>query len=225
MRKDSRLPPVVSRTKKPASLPATSHVCAVKPPELSCSSLSAGVSERRWCIFRTGVVVPKPTLPVLSTYTVPVAAPASTVNGTFAPVVSSMEKRLRPPLALSFATSVQAFDGNGSTLVSANSMRVLFSFRRMVEKPKDSALVQSSPTQRLPCTETSSGCVKYFGTGVAFAPFPPCRADGSTLSPGTILPAWTRKAPDTTTRCASAARSNPARSPRSAAGLAGTFEP
>src|SRR6267154_2551567 len=37
MRKGRREPPVTSRTKKFASLPATSHVCAVNPPELFCS--------------------------------------------------------------------------------------------------------------------------------------------------------------------------------------------
>src|SRR5207302_10017514 len=43
IRNGKREPPVTSRTKKLASLPAMSQVWAVKPPELFCSSRIAGV--------------------------------------------------------------------------------------------------------------------------------------------------------------------------------------
>ena len=43
MRNGRREPPVTSRTKKFASLPATSQVCAVNPPALVCSMRIAGV--------------------------------------------------------------------------------------------------------------------------------------------------------------------------------------
>src|SRR4029078_3902981 len=62
MRKGKRDPLVTSRTKKFASLPATSHVCAVNPPELFCSIRIAGVSVVLTWISNTGVAVPSPTL-------------------------------------------------------------------------------------------------------------------------------------------------------------------
>src|SRR5438270_10044161 len=100
---------------------------------------------------RTGVEVRKPTRPVLSTKTEFVGAPAVIVNGTFEPVMSSIENLFAPPLAESFAVSCQSLFGNPvDVLVSSNLMRVLFSLRRIVSKPKDSPLTQSKPTQRLP---------------------------------------------------------------------------
>ena len=99
IRNDSLLPPVTSRTKKFASLAPMSQVCAVKPPELFCSSRSAGVLLVLTCRSRTGVAVRKPTRPVLSTKIELVDAPAVMVNGVLEPVMSSMENLLAPPLA------------------------------------------------------------------------------------------------------------------------------
>src|SRR5437764_14113749 len=100
---------------------------------------------------RTGVLVRRPRRPVLSTKTEFVGAPAVIVNGTFDPVMSSMENLFAPPLPESFAVSCQSLFGKPvDVLVSSNLMRVLFSFRRIVSKPNDSLLTQSRPTQRLP---------------------------------------------------------------------------
>jgi hypothetical protein len=44
IRNGKRDPLVTSRTKKFASFPATSHVCALNPPVPFCSNLIAGVS-------------------------------------------------------------------------------------------------------------------------------------------------------------------------------------
>src|ERR1051326_5198208 len=167
MRNGRREPPVTSRTKKFASLPAISHVCAVKPPELFCSRRSAGVLLVATCRSRTGVEVRKPTRPVLSTKIEFVEAPAVTVNGTFDPVMSSIENLLEPPLAESFAVSCQSFAGTPAPVdVSSNLMRVLFSLRRIVSKPNDSLFTQSRPTQALPWTIRSSGMTWSFTTGV-----------------------------------------------------------
>jgi hypothetical protein len=167
MRSGKVLPPVTSRTKKFASLPAISQVCAVNPPP-ACSRRIAGVSPLSWCSFRTGVVVPSPTLPTLSTWMLPVAAPAVTVNGVFAPVMSTIEKRLGPPEAVVIGLEHPVVGGEGaSRFVSWNSMRVLFSFSRMVENPNDSPSTQSRPTQRLPWMMLSSGVTTSLPARVA----------------------------------------------------------
>ena len=49
MRNGSRLPPVTSRMKKFASLPAISQVCGEKPPLASCSRRMPGVLPLRPC--------------------------------------------------------------------------------------------------------------------------------------------------------------------------------
>ena len=149
--KGRRLPPVTSRTKKLASLPAMSQVCAVNPLELFCSSRAAGVSPVFTCRSNTGVEVRNPTRPVLATKTELVGAPAVIVNGTFAPVISSIENLLAPPLAESLAVSCQSLAGNPAAVdVSSNLIRVLFSLSLIVSKPNDSLLTQSSPTQAEP---------------------------------------------------------------------------
>src|SRR5690606_20748262 len=81
---------------------------------------------------------------------------ASTVNGTLAPETSSIENLFSPPDVESFAVSCQSFDGYVPVDVSSNLMRMLFSFSRMVSKPKLSLLTQSNPTHRLDCTMRSS---------------------------------------------------------------------
>src|SRR4051812_16215355 len=143
MRNGRREPPVTSRTKKFASLPATSHVCAVKPPLLFCSRRIAGVLLVATWMSRTGVEVRRPRRPVLSTNTEFVGAPAVIVNGTLEPVMSSIENLFAPPHA-SLAVSCQSLFGQPDVVdVSSNLMRVLFSFRRMVSKPNDSLTTQS----------------------------------------------------------------------------------
>src|SRR6185295_14839304 len=192
MRKGRREPPVTSRTKKLASLPAMSQVCAVKPPELFCSRRMAGVLLVFTCRSSTGVEVRRPTRPVLSTKIELVAAPAVTVKGTLEPVMSSIENLLEPPLAESLAVSCQSLAGKPvPVLVSSNLMRVLFSFSRMVSKPKLSLLTQSRPTHSLPCTIRSSGMTwsaAVTGLGgrgaVAAAPLPGVvRHDGAAGDP------------------------------------------
>src|SRR5204863_7002320 len=97
-----------------------------------------------------GLLLPRPSLPLLATNSEFVGAPAVIVNGTFDPVMSSMENLLAPPQA-SLAVSCQSFFGQPAVVdVSSNLMRVLFSLRRMVSKPKLSLLTQSRPTHRLP---------------------------------------------------------------------------
>jgi hypothetical protein len=54
--------------------------------------------------------------PVLSAKIEFVAAPAVSVNGTFEPVMSSIENLLEPPLAESFAVSCQSLAGNPADL-------------------------------------------------------------------------------------------------------------
>src|SRR6266404_6764655 len=158
MRKGKREPPVTSRTKKLASLPATSHVCAVNPPALVCSYRWAGVLLVVVCKSNTGVPVRSPTRPVLSTKIALVGALPVMVNGTVPAVISSIENLLAPPLAESFAVSCQSWLGKPAAVeVSSNLIRVLFSFSRIVSNPKLSLLTQSSPTQALPCTIKSSG--------------------------------------------------------------------
>ena len=90
MRKGRREPPVTSRTKKFASLPATSHVCAEKPPPEFCSNLMAGVLLVFICTSNTGVAVLSPTLPVLLTLSELAGAPAST-SKTIVPVSAPVE--------------------------------------------------------------------------------------------------------------------------------------
>ena len=85
IRKGKREPPVTSRTKKLASLPAMSQVCAVNPPPLFCSSRIAGVLLVLACTSNTGVAVLSPSLPELSTLTELAGAPAATEN-TIVPV-------------------------------------------------------------------------------------------------------------------------------------------
>ena len=86
----------------------------------------------------TGVEVRRPTRPVESTKIELVGAPPVIVNGTVAAVMSSIENLLAPPLAESLAVSCQSWEGKPvPVLVSSNLMRVLFSFSRMVSKPKD----------------------------------------------------------------------------------------
>src|SRR5881409_803386 len=75
MRRGRRDPPVTSRTKKLASLPATSHVWALKPPVAFCSKRKAGVSPVFVWRSRTGTDVRKPTRPVLSRYSALVGVP------------------------------------------------------------------------------------------------------------------------------------------------------
>ena len=108
MRNGRREPPVTSRTKKLASLPATSQVCAVKPPELFCSRRIAGVLLVLTWRSSTGVAVRRPSRPVESTKIEFVGAPPVTVNGTVAAVTSSIENLLAPPLAESLAVSCQS---------------------------------------------------------------------------------------------------------------------
>src|SRR5205085_12039652 len=116
----------------------------------------AGVSVAVMWRFRPGELLPKPTLPLEATNIEFVGAPAVIVNGTFDPVMSSMENLFAPPHE-SFAVSCQSLFGQPAVvLVSSNLMRVLFSLRRMVSKPKLSLLTQSRPTQRLPSMMASS---------------------------------------------------------------------
>src|SRR5262249_43572020 len=100
MRKGRREPPVTSRTKKLASLPAMAQVWAVKPPELFCSRRIAGVLLVATWRSKTGVEVRKPTRPVESTKMELVVAPPVMVKGTVDEVMSSIENLLAPPLAL-----------------------------------------------------------------------------------------------------------------------------
>src|SRR5262245_17216490 len=126
MRKESLEPPVTSRTKKLASLAPMSQVCAVKPPELFCSKRMAGVLLVLMWRSSTGVDVRRPTRPVLSTKIELVEAPAVMVNGVLAPVESSMENLLEPPLAESLAIRRQSLAGKpAEVLVSSKWMRVL----------------------------------------------------------------------------------------------------
>src|ERR1700730_12821670 len=151
MRKGKREPLVTSRTKKLASLPPTSHVCAVNPPELFCSYRWAGVLPVAVCKSNTGVLVRSPTRPLLSTKIELLGALPVTVNGTVAAVMSSIENLFAPPLAESFAVSCQLWLGNPVAVeVSKNLIRVLFSFSRIVSNPQLSLLTQSRPTHALP---------------------------------------------------------------------------
>src|SRR5882724_7116892 len=126
MRKGRREPPVTSRTKKLASLPAMSQVWAVKPPELFCSRRMAGVLLVETCRSSTGVEVRKPTRPVESTKIELVDALPVIVNGTVEAVMSSIENLLAPPEAESLAVSCQSWLGKPVPVeVSSNLMRVL----------------------------------------------------------------------------------------------------
>ena len=99
----------------------------------------------------------KPTRPVLSTKIELVEAPAVMVNGVLAPVESSIENLLEPPLAESLAIRRQSLAGKpADVLVSSKWMRVLFSLSRIVSNPKFSLLTQSSPTHAEPWTMKSS---------------------------------------------------------------------
>jgi hypothetical protein len=76
--------------------------------------------------------------------------------------------------------------GKLPTLVSSNLIRVLFSFNRIVSKPKLSLLTQSRPTQRLPWTIRSSGITWSAAVVLRIPPVLPaagrgrgCRASGS----------------------------------------------
>src|SRR6185437_3113854 len=80
MRNGRREQLVTSRTKKFASLPATSQVCAVKPPLLFCSRRIAGVSVVLAWTSSTGVAVLSPTLLLLPTRSELALAPAVTAN-------------------------------------------------------------------------------------------------------------------------------------------------
>ena len=61
----------------------------MKPPLLFCSNRTAGVSLVFMLRSRAGAAVPKPTLPVLETKSEEVGAPAVTLKGCLAPVMSS----------------------------------------------------------------------------------------------------------------------------------------
>src|ERR1051326_2967783 len=151
MRKGRREPPVRSRTNQFASFAPMSHVCAVKPPPLVCSIRNAGVSVAVTWMFRPGLLLPKPTLPVEAMNSEFVGELPVTVNGVFEFVTSSIENLLAPPLAESWAVSCQSLFGKpADVLVSSNLMRVLFSLRRIVSKPNDSLLTQSRPMHALP---------------------------------------------------------------------------
>ena len=63
------------------------------------------------CRSSTGVEVRRPMRPVESTKIELVAAPAVMVNGVLAPVESSIENLLEPPLAESLAISRQSLAG------------------------------------------------------------------------------------------------------------------
>ena len=98
MRNGSRLPPVRSRTKKFASLAPISQVCAVKPLAVVCSSRCAGVSPVAMWMLSPGVAVRQSrSCRRLSTNSELVGAAPTTVNGTVANVVFSMENLFRPP--------------------------------------------------------------------------------------------------------------------------------
>src|SRR4029079_14593886 len=102
---------------------------------------------------KTGVEVRKPTRPVESTKIELVGALPVTVTGTVEAVMSSIEDLFAPPEAESLAVSCQSWLGKPAPVeVSSNLIRVLFSLRRMVSKPKLSLLTQSRPTQALPWT-------------------------------------------------------------------------
>jgi hypothetical protein len=78
MRNGSCEPVVTLRTKKFASLPATSHVCAAKAAGVFCSNRMAGVSLVFICTSNTGVAVLKPILLLLATLSELANAPAVT---------------------------------------------------------------------------------------------------------------------------------------------------
>src|SRR5436305_5415325 len=150
----------------------------------------AGVSVAVMCRFSPGELLPQPTLPLEATNIEFVGAPAVIVNGTFDPVMSSMENLFAPPHA-SFAVSCQSLFGQPAVvLVSSNLIRVLFSLRRIVSKPNDSLFTQSRPTQRLPWMIASSAVTTSLVPGVSFGVvafaetfgFLPPFAGGSTLS-------------------------------------------
>src|SRR5215831_3742889 len=151
IRKGNREPLVISRTNQLASFAPMSQVCAVNPPPLVCSIRNAGVSVAVTCTCNPGEELPMPTFPDEATNSELVGAPAIMVKGVFAPVISSIENLLAPPLLESLAVNCQLLFGKPAALeVSLNLIRVLFSFRRIVSKPNDSLLTQSRPTQRLP---------------------------------------------------------------------------
>jgi hypothetical protein len=99
--------------------------------------------------------------------------------------------------------------GKVPTLVSSNLIRVLFSFIRIVSKPKLSLLTQSKPKQPLPWTIRSSGmtwsaAVTLRTEPADFADFGPW---GSLPSGITMDPASTTNPPETTGLSGSWARS------------------
>ena len=197
MRNGRREPPVTSRTKKLASLPAMSQVWAVKPPELFCSSRIAGVLLVATWMSSTGVAVRRPRRPVESTKIEFVGAAPVTVNGTVAAVMSSIENLLAPPLAESLAVSCQSVVGKPvPVLVSSNLIRVLFSLSRMVSKPKLSLFTQSRPMQALPWTIRSSAITWSFTGRPGAAALAGGAADpGSRASGATTAPLTTAKVP------------------------------
>src|SRR5437764_3247278 len=159
----------------------------------------AGVSVAVMCRFSPGELLPKPTLPLLATNSEFVGAPAVIVNGTFDPVMSSIENLFAPPQA-SLAVSCQSLFGQPAVVdVSSNLMRVLFSFRRMVSKPKLSLFTQSRPTQRLPWMIASSAVTTSsaftFPRPLAMTFLPPGGAGSTTLSETNELP-LTMKEPE-----------------------------
>src|ERR1043165_5874890 len=208
MRNGRREPLVRSRTNQFASFAPMSQVQAVKPPPLVCSWRMAGVSVAVMWRFRPGELLPKPTLPLEATKIEFVGAAAVMVNGTFEPVMSSIENLFEPPQA-SLAVSCQTLFGQPAVVdVSWNLMRVWFSLRRIVSKPNDSLFTQSRPTQRLPWMIASSAVTTSFGVGFSFpgAPLTALLAVTFGVFPGagpsllvTNEPFSTVNAPDSTT--------------------------
>ena len=172
------------------------------------------------CRSSTGVEVRRPMRPVLSTKIELVAAPAVMVKGVLAPVMSSIENLLAPPLAESLAIRRQSLAGKPTCVeVSSKWIRRLFSFSRMVSKPKFSLLTQSRPTQALPWTIRSSGITWSTswrpsssatlaganGDRIVPRDWPRGRAGPSAPSPMTSLPATMWKPPDRMTMARRAA--------------------
>lgn len=86
-----------------------------------------------------------------------VSATAQRRSRVWPAVRSTIEKCDLPPDAESLISIAQSFAGKpAEVLVSLKKIRVLFSFRMMVSKPKFSLLTQSNPTQVLPWTMRSS---------------------------------------------------------------------
>ena len=114
-------------------------------------------------------------------------------------VIASIENLLAPPLAESLAVSCQSWLGNEPTEVSSNLMRVLFSFIRMVSKPKLSLLTQSRPMQALPWTIRSSAITWSAAVIAVDAPVALPLAARVSVCPATIAaPSLTMKKPDST---------------------------